>query len=108
MSEMMHQTNKSSSENIMAMNLWAPLAGSVRRVLERWDVLMMAVDQGWGEYDGEKCRDRLISDCILNFEERWATRAPIENEEITNFLILTMEDLFDADVDFAVAFPVGC
>ena len=87
---------------------WEPFARAVRTVIWAWDLVERAVDEHWGS--GRSPRDSvetLVEDALANFADRWKEQKRVDADEISNFLVMTLDDLFNADVEFGVVFPVG-
>eukprot|EP00924_Labyrinthula_sp_SR-Ha-C_P003752 snap_masked-scaffold_3-processed-gene-3.48-mRNA-1 protein AED:0.99 eAED:1.00 QI:0/-1/0/1/-1/1/1/0/115 len=79
----------------------------IKRVVESWDVLKRAVDEDWGDYDALRCKERLVEDLQINFKEALVKKKKIYWQDLQSFLVETMDEFFNADVEHTAARPLA-
>ena len=88
---------------------WQPFASAIRAVFGEWDILAEAVSGGWAG-DARKSKaaqDKLVDDLLANYAERWALGKECPVSMVDDFLIGTMDDLFHADIEQNMCYPVA-
>lgn len=86
---------------------WAPFAEAVAFTVSDWDVLKMAMDGGWGEGNPLNLREKLLDDLLANFAERWIKGKEVEPDSVNTFLLESMDDLFCAELEDSMAWPLS-
>ncbi|GBG32983.1 Pre-rRNA-processing protein TSR2-like [Hondaea fermentalgiana] len=89
-----------------ASPLWFCFEAAVYKLLVEWDVMKMAVDGGWSDGDPYFERTKVVDDALANFALR-AQAGGVDPQELADFLVDTMEDRFNAEIDAPMCAPLS-
>mmetsp|Transcript_14451 Transcript_14451/g.27960 ORF Transcript_14451/g.27960 Transcript_14451/m.27960 type:complete len:239 (+) Transcript_14451:39-755(+) len=78
--------------------LWFCFEAAVYKLLVEWDVMKMAVEGAWSDSDPLYSRTKIVDDALANFAAR-AQTGGVDPEDLTEFLVDTMEDRFNAEIE---------
>ena len=86
---------------------WATFAAAAAALCREWDVLRAAAQGGWGRGDPRISAEKIVDDTLCNFSDRWKAGKTLDWDEVANFFALSMDDLFDCDIEQGVADPLS-
>ena len=87
--------------------LWPVFEAVVVKIIGEWDVMQMATTSRWCDGDEFYERAKIMDDALANFSKRWIDEKMVDASEITDFLVDSMEDRFNAELEDDTASSVA-